>query len=143
MTGSRIIDSLWNLLGDTVILRHSHLFAKLPGNAKRVARHQDASSWPLSPSRVITAWLAIDDGDNSAMGVIPRSHHHAQLAFRDSSAADNSVPVQNVDNPGNSAMRLSPRRCGPVRFPCTATGSCTAPNQRFQPVLHWTAMPGL
>ncbi|MCY3562155.1 MAG: phytanoyl-CoA dioxygenase family protein, partial [bacterium] len=70
---------------------------------KRVAWHQDASYWPLSPSRVVTAWLAIDDVDvdNSAMQVIPRSHHHAQLAFRDSTAAENSVLVQTVDDPSN------------------------------------------
>ena len=83
-----------------MILRHSHLFAKLPGDAKRVAWHQDASYWPLSPSRVVTAWLAIDDVNlyNSAMQVIPRSHHHAQLAFRDSTTAENSVLVQTVDD---------------------------------------------
>ncbi|MXY00886.1 MAG: phytanoyl-CoA dioxygenase family protein, partial [Chloroflexi bacterium] len=103
VTEPRIIDVVADLLGDSVILRHSHLFAKLPGDAKRVAWHQDASYWPLSPSRVVTAWLAIDDvdTDNSAMQVIPRSHHHAQVAFRDSTTAENSVLVQTVDDPGN------------------------------------------
>ena len=103
VTEPRIIDVVADLLGDSVILRHSHLFAKLPGDAKRVAWHQDASYWPLSPSRVVTAWLAIDDVDvdNSAMQVIPRSHHHAQVAFRDSTTAENSVLVQTVDDPGN------------------------------------------
>ena len=102
VTEPRIIDVVADLLGDSVILRHSHLFAKLPGDAKRVAWHQDASYWPLSPSRVVTAWLAIDDVDvdNSAMQVIPRSHHHAQLAFRDSTTAENSVLVQTVDDAG-------------------------------------------
>ena len=100
VTDSRIIDVVADLLGDTVILRHSHLFAKLPNDSKRVAWHQDASYWPLTPSRVVTAWLAIDDVDvdNSAMQVIPRSHHHAQLRFRDSTATENSVLVQTVDN---------------------------------------------
>ena len=60
VTDSRIIDVVADLLRDSVILRHSHLFTKLPGDAKRVAWHQDASYWPLSPSRVVTAWLAID-----------------------------------------------------------------------------------
>ena len=36
-------DVVADLLGDSVILRHSHLFAKLPGDAKRVAWHQDAA----------------------------------------------------------------------------------------------------
>ena len=43
VTEPRIIDVVADLLGDSVILRHSHLFAKLPGDAKRVAWHQDAS----------------------------------------------------------------------------------------------------
>ena len=103
VTEPRIIDVVADLLGDSVILRHSHLFAKLAGDAKRVAWHQDASYWPLSPSRVVTAWLAIDDVDvdNSAMQVIPRSHHHAQVAFRHSTTAENSVLVQTVDDPGD------------------------------------------
>ena len=52
---------------------------------------------------MVTAWLAIDDVDvdNSAMQVIPRSHHHAQVAFRDSTTAENSVLVQTVDDPGD------------------------------------------
>ena len=63
VTDSRIIDVVADLLGDTVVLRHSHLFAKLPGDPKRVSWHQDASYWPLTPSRVVSAWLAIDDTD--------------------------------------------------------------------------------
>ena len=102
VTEPRIIDVVADLLGDSAILRHSHLFAKLAGDAERVAWHQDASYWPLSPSRAVTAWPAIDDVDvdNSAMGVIPRSHHHAQVAFGDSTTAENSVLVQTVDDPG-------------------------------------------
>ena len=100
VTEPRIIDVVADLLGDTVVLRHSHLFAKLPGDPKRVSWHQDASYWPLTPSRVVSAWLAIDDVDvdNAAMQVIPGSHHHAQLRFRDSTATENNVLVQTVDN---------------------------------------------
>ena len=83
-----------------MILRHSHLFAKLPGDPKRVSWHQDASYWPLTPSRVVSAWPAIDDVDvdNSAMQVIGGSHHHAQLTFRDSTATENNVLSQTVDS---------------------------------------------
>ena len=100
ITEPRIIDVVLDLLGDTVVLRHSHLFAKLPGDPKRVSWLQDASSWPLTPSRVVSAWLAIDDTDvaNSAMRVIGGSHRHALLIFRDSTAAENNVLVQTVDN---------------------------------------------
>ena len=103
VTEPRIIDVMADLLGDTVVLRHSHLFAKLPGDPKRVSWHQDASYWPLTPSRVVSAWLAIDDTDvtNSAMQVIPGSHHHAQVTFRDSTATEHNVLVQTVDNPAD------------------------------------------
>ena len=95
VTDSRIIDVVSDLLGDTVVLRHSHLFAKLPGDPKRVSWHQDASYWPLTPSRVVSAWLAIDDVDvdNSAMHVIPGSHHHAQLTFHDSAEEERQGAV--------------------------------------------------
>ena len=73
---------------------------RLPGDPKRVSWHQDASYWPLTPSRVVSAWLAIVDVDvdNAAMQVIGGSHHHAQLTFRDSTAAENNVLAQTVDN---------------------------------------------
>ena len=130
VTDSRIIDVVADLLGDTVVLRHSHLFAKLAGDPKRVSLHQDASYWPLTPSRVVSAWLALDDVDvdNSAMHVIGGSHHHAQLTFRDSTATENNVLVQTVDNAADYGDPRSPWRCGRVRSPCTATGSCTAPS---------------
>ena len=53
---------------------------------------------------MVSAWLAIDDTDvdNSAMHVIPSSHHHAQLTFRDSTATENNVLVQTVDNAADS-----------------------------------------
>ena len=101
MTESRILDYVQDLLGETVILRHSHFFAKLPGDGKRVSWHQDASYWPLTPSKVVSAWLAIDDSDveNGAMQVIPGSHRNAQVAFEESSAEENNVLNQTVRNP--------------------------------------------
>ena len=114
VSDSRIIDGVADLLGDTVVLRHSHLFAKLPGDPKRVIWHQDASYWPLPPSRVVSAWPAVDDVDvaNSAMHVIPGSHHHAQLTFRGSTAAENNMLVQTVPNPedyGDAPVALEMR----------------------------------
>ena len=41
----------------------SHFFCKMPGDGKRVSWHQDASYWPLTPSKAVTVWLAIDDAD--------------------------------------------------------------------------------
>ena len=90
-----------DLLGETVICRHSHFFCKLPGDGKRVSWHQDASYWPLSPSKVVSIWLAIDDSTpaNGAMRVIPRSHRQAQVPFADSTANENNVLNQTVRDP--------------------------------------------
>lgn len=101
VTDSRIVDVMEDMLGETVILRHSHFFAKLPGDGMRVSWHQDASYWPLTPSKVVSAWLAIDDVDlgNGAMQVIPGSHLNAQVAFRDSAEEERNVLNQTVEQP--------------------------------------------
>ena len=112
VTNSRILDYVQDLLGETLILRHSHFFAKLPGDGKRVSWHQDASYWPLTPSKVVSAWLAIDDTDveNGAMQVIPGSHKNAQIAFEKSSKTENNVLNQTVHHPekhGNDPVSLT------------------------------------
>ena len=101
VTDSRILDYVQDLVGETVILRHSHFFAKLPGDGKQISWHQDASYWPLSPSKVVSAWLAIDDVDveNAAMQVIPGSHLKAQLPFHESTPEENNVLNQTVADP--------------------------------------------
>lgn len=101
VTHPKLVAYASDLLGDTVICRHSHFFCKLPGDGKRVSWHQDASYWPLSPSKVVSIWLAIDDSttDNGAMRVIPRSHAKAQVPFHDSTAAENNVLGQTVRDP--------------------------------------------
>jgi ectoine hydroxylase-related dioxygenase (phytanoyl-CoA dioxygenase family) len=65
----------------------------MPGDGKAVAWHQDASYWPLSPSRAVTVWLAIDDAtvDNAAMRFLAGSHHHGHLTFRPSDATPPST----------------------------------------------------
>jgi ectoine hydroxylase-related dioxygenase (phytanoyl-CoA dioxygenase family) len=64
-------------------------------------QHQDASYWPLSKSKVVTIWLAIDDADegNSCLNVVPRSHLQTQIPFSASPASENNVLTQRVDNP--------------------------------------------
>ena len=112
VTNSRILDYVQDLLGETLILRHSHLFAKIPWDGKRVSWHQDASYWPLTPSKVVSAWLAIDDTDveNGAMQVVPGSHKNAQVAFEKSSKTENNVLNQTVHHPekhGNDPVSLT------------------------------------
>ena len=98
VTDSRIIDVVSDLLGDTVVLRHSHLFAKLPATPSGSAGTRTPPTGRSRPAGWSSAWLAIDDVDvdNSAMHVIPGSHHHAQLTFHDSAEEENKVLFQTV-----------------------------------------------
>ena len=43
----KLLDLVSDMLGDTVICRHSHFFAKLPYDEKRVSWHQDAVYTPI------------------------------------------------------------------------------------------------
>ena len=76
VTDPRITAFATDLLGDEVVCWGSHLFAKLPHDGKEVPFHQDAVYWPMTPSRSVSVWLAIDDVDesNAAMQFIPGSH---------------------------------------------------------------------
>ncbi len=106
----RILDYVQDLLGETLICWATHYFCKLPGEQQQVSWHQDASYWPLSPSKTVTVWLAIDDAsvENGAMTVIPRSHLHGQIAFERSTAEEKNVLGQTV---------LHPEKYGDVPFP--------------------------
>ncbi|MCE2415845.1 phytanoyl-CoA dioxygenase family protein [Candidatus Poribacteria bacterium] len=98
ITEGRILDYVQDLLGETLICWGTHYFCKLPGDVKQVSWHQDASYWPLSPSKTVTVWLAIDDAavENGAMTVIPKSHLHGQIAFEPSTAEEKNVLGQTV-----------------------------------------------
>ncbi len=114
-TEPRILDYVQDLLGEDLVCWGAHFFCKQPGDERRVSWHQDASYWPLTPSRTVTVWLAIDDADeeNGAMAVVPRSHLHGQIPFARSEAGERNVLNQTV---------LDPRRYGvdPVPFVMTA-----------------------
>ena len=87
VTAPRILDCVQDLLGEDLICWGTHYFAKMPGDGKQVSWHQDASYWPLTPSKTVTVCLAIDDADeeNGAMQLIPRSHTQGQIDFERSS----------------------------------------------------------
>jgi ectoine hydroxylase-related dioxygenase (phytanoyl-CoA dioxygenase family) len=96
----RILDYVQDLLGQDLICWGSHFFCKMPGDERRVSWHQDASYWPLTPSKTVTVWLAIDDADveNGAMTVIPGSHVHGQIDFDDSDTTEHNVLNQTVND---------------------------------------------
>ena len=54
LSDSRIVAVVSDLLGDDVVGWGSHFFCKMPHDGKAVAWHQDASYWPLSPSKAVT-----------------------------------------------------------------------------------------
>lgn len=101
LTNPTIVDYVSDLLGENVVGWGSHFFCKMPGDGKAVAWHQDASYWPLSPSKAVTVWLAIDDADaeNACMKFIAGSHRFGHMTYRPSSAADHNVLSQTIENP--------------------------------------------
>lgn len=96
----RIIASVCDLLGPNVIGWGSHYFCKLPGDGKRIAWHQDASYWPLTPSKAVSCWLAIDDADteNACMRFLAGSHHHGHLTWRPSTPDEHNTLNQTVED---------------------------------------------
>jgi non-haem Fe2+, alpha-ketoglutarate-dependent halogenase len=96
----RIVACVKDLLGENVVGWGSHFFCKMPHDGKSVAWHQDASYWPLTPTRAVTVWLAIDDADtqNACMRFIAGSQHHGHLTYRPSGSHEDNVLNQTIEN---------------------------------------------
>jgi len=96
----RIVSRVSDLLGENVIAWGSHFFCKMPNDGKRVAWHQDASYWPLSPSKTVTVWLAVDDADveNACMRFLAGSQEYGHLTYRPSTPAEHNVLDQTVED---------------------------------------------
>ena len=95
-----IVACVQDLLGPDIIGLASHYFCKMPRDGKTISWHQDASYWPLTPSKTVTVWLAIDhaDIDNGCMRFVAGSHRHGALEFHASEASENNVLNQTVDD---------------------------------------------
>ncbi len=98
-TNPRLLDLVQDLIGPDIVAWGTHFFCKMPGDGKAVAWHQDATYWPLTPTRTVTAWVAIDDADlgNGGMQVIPGSHSHGPLPVRPSTPEDHNVLHEQTD----------------------------------------------
>jgi ectoine hydroxylase-related dioxygenase (phytanoyl-CoA dioxygenase family) len=147
LTDSRIVDCVRDLVGENVIAWGSHFFCKMPGDGKQVTWHQDASYWPLTPTKAVTVWLAIDDADseNACMRFLAGSHLHGHVTYRQSSPDEHNVLDQTIENPeqygtpvddvlkagevsihsdlllhGSEANRSTRRRCGLTLRYCPA-----------------------
>jgi ectoine hydroxylase-related dioxygenase (phytanoyl-CoA dioxygenase family) len=139
LTHPRIVAVVTDLIGPDVIGWGSHFFCKMPGDGKTVAWHQDASYWPLTPSKAVTVWLAIDDADreNACMRFLPGTHTLGHLTYQlsetdEANVLNQTVPgVERFGNPvyvvlkageasvhsdlllhGSEANTSSRRRCG-------------------------------
>lgn len=79
-----ILDHVQDLIGPDIVCWGSHFFCKVAHDPRKVAWHQDASYWPLTPARTVTVWLAIDDADqeNAAMMFLPGTHTRGHLKWR-------------------------------------------------------------
>lgn len=100
VTDPRITALAADLLGDEMVCWGSHLFAKLPQDGKEVPFHQDAVYWPMTPSRSVSVWLAIDDvdADNAAMRFVPGSHLDGPLDHHVRELDGSRVLGQEVDS---------------------------------------------
>tara|TARA_R110002049_G_scaffold2750_2_gene21642 strand:+ start:494490 stop:495326 length:837 start_codon:yes stop_codon:yes gene_type:complete len=113
----RVVRYVRDLLGEDVIGWGSHFFCKMPGDGKRVDWHQDCSYWPLTPTKAVTVWLAIDDADaaNGCMETYLGSHTHGLIDFEASDAADGNVLDQSVKEPEKYGRhQLTPLRAGQI-----------------------------
>jgi len=96
----KIVACVADLLGQNVIGWGSHFFCKLPRDGRQVTWHQDASYWPLTPTRTVTVWLAIDDADreNACMRFVPGSHRLGLIEARSSNASEGNVLNQTIED---------------------------------------------
>ena len=93
-----ILDHVQDIIGPDIVCWGSHFFCKQAHDPRKVAWHQDASYWPLSPARTVTVWLAIDDADrdNAAMMFLPGTHKQGHLKWRQI-AKDKAVLGQEIE----------------------------------------------
>jgi non-haem Fe2+, alpha-ketoglutarate-dependent halogenase len=101
LTHPSIVAYVKDLLGENVIGWGSHYFCKLPRDGKSVSWHQDAIYWPLTPSKTVTVWLAIDDADteNACMRFISGSHLRGPLPHLPSGGSEDNVLDQTAVDP--------------------------------------------
>ena len=104
----KIVDAVSDLLGPNLVCWGSHFFCKMPHDGKRVPWHQDSTYWPLSPTKTVTVWLAIDDADpeNANMKFIPRSHLHGLIDYDETQDADTvlNLAVKNPNSYGDAEV---------------------------------------
>ena len=132
LTDPTIVGYVRDLLGEDVIGWGSHFFCKMPGDGKRVDWHQDCSYWPLTPTKAVTVWLAIDDADaeNGCMETYLGSHTHGLIDFETSDDADGNVLDQSVKEPEKYGRhQLTPLKAGQISIHSDLLVHGSSPNE--------------
>ena len=111
MSHQAILDPVSDLLGENLVGWGAHFFCKLPHDGKTVPWHQDAIYWPITPTRTVTVWLAIDDADpeNANMRFIPRSHLHGTIDYqlKDNPNSVLNLETKDPENHGDSPVDVT------------------------------------
>ncbi len=111
MSHPSILGPVSDLLGPDIVAWGAHFFCKLPRDGKRVAWHQDAVYWPITPTRTVTAWLAIDDAtpENANMRFIPRSHLRGAINYErsDDEREVLNLVVENAESHGDAPVDVT------------------------------------
>ena len=97
----RLLDYVEDIVGPNIICIMTHYFSKNPTDSKAVYWHQDAQFWAITPSKVVTAWIAIDDVDeaNGAMQLWSGTHLRGIIPFEYVTDEENGVLNEHVHNP--------------------------------------------
>ena len=105
----RITAYVGDILGSDFICWGAHFFCKMPGDGKRVSWHQDASYWPLTPSKTVSVWLAVDraDRDNACMQFVAGSHLHGHLDYVRSAESEANILNQTVPDAERFGHRVA------------------------------------
>lgn len=103
-----LLDYVEDILGPDFGCWGDHLFCKLPRDPMAVPLHQDSIYWPLSPTKTVSVWLALDDVDaeNSAVEFVPGSHRLGALPHQELALDGTRVLKRQVVDPDRYGERV-------------------------------------
>ena len=83
--GERLLDAAEKLIGQDIILHHSKLFLKPPGNGSAFPLHQDWSYFPTEKNSMIAAVIHLTESDErmGCMRIVPGSHRLGKIEKTD------------------------------------------------------------
>jgi hypothetical protein len=105
------LDYVEDLLGPDFVMWTSHYLCKEPHDPKRVPWHQDATYWPVRPTRTVTIWLAIDEvtPENGPMRFVPGSHTNGKIDWEvaqgDTALAQEIMDVSTYPDPFDNVLQ--------------------------------------